>query len=114
MIHRGRVGDAVQPRAERRFTAKLRQGTVGAQQSVLYDILGRAPILQDVVDERVETLLVHADDEREGAVIAVLGGVHHIGVDSGTGTVLRAAPISRRWLDSDGARQASPQPTATS
>jgi len=90
------IGDAIQPRAKRRLTAELRQGTVGAQQSVLDDILGRAPILHDVIDERVETLLVLADDEREGTVIAALGGAHDAGVDSGTGAVLHATPISCR------------------
>ena len=85
----------MQPRAERRFSTKLRQGTVGAQQSVLDDVLGRALILHDVIDERVETFLVHADDEREGAVIAALGGAHDVGVDLRTAITSHAAQVPR-------------------
>jgi hypothetical protein len=45
------------------------------------------------MDERVETLLVRIDDEREGMVVAALGGAYGAGIDSGTGIILDATPI---------------------
>jgi hypothetical protein len=93
VIHGCRVCDAIEPGAERRVTAELRQGTVSVQQSVLDDVLSRPSVLHDVMDERVETLLVRIDDEREGMVVAALGGAYGAGIDSGTGIILDATPI---------------------